>query len=239
MKLALYALMASSIALLSVSPVQAQKQSKSASHQASSEKSEGGSSENQAVDILRRMQQKYSTVKSVRGSFTQQREDPTFKKTITSPANFMLLKPNYFRADYQAPEPSTQLIYGNTSYTYVPKLKQVTTYKFKNESSIRDLNYLLLGFGANTDEVLKVYHVSPLKSGFGVQLVPRESSDFKYILMEVDPNTLSPVRFSMEQPDKTKLSVVIDPSSVQMNAPLSPGDFKPNFPAGTRSVSMQ
>lgn len=201
-------------------------------------------SQNQGVALLQKMESQFQNLKSVAGTFAQTRTDPTFKTKVTVPARFELLKPNYFRAEFQDVQgqtPSVQLITKQMFYHFVPKLNQVTTYKFQGESNVRDLNYLLLGFGAKTDEITKVYSVSPLESGNGVRLTPRSQKEasFQYITMEVNPQTLYPTRFTMRQTDGTDLIVVMNPGSLQMNPSLSPSDFEPNFGKGVHQVSMQ
>jgi len=199
--------------------------------------------QNEGVDLLRKLEAKFQDVKSVAGSFTQTRTDPKFKTKMSQPATFQILKPNYFRAELQSANggaPEVQLISNQTYYHYVPNLQQVATYKFKNESNVRDLNYLLLGFGAKADEVTKVYKVTALENGNGVRMVPRNAQEasFKYIIMEVDPQSLVPTRFSMEQSDGTPLSVQMNPQTIQLNVPLSPGNFQPNWPKGTHTARL-
>lgn len=191
-------------------------------------------SQNQGVALLQKMESQFQNLKSVAGSFSQTRTDPTFKTKVTVPARFELLKPNYFRAEFQDAQgqaPSVQLITNNMYYHHVPKLNQVNTYKFQGESNVRDLNYLLLGFGAKADEITKVYSVTSLESGNGVRLTPRSQKEasFQYITMEVDQQSLYPTRFTMRQSDGADLIVVMNTSSLQINPSLSPSDFKPNF----------
>lgn len=198
--------------------------------------------QNSGVELLKKMEQKFQNVKSVQGSFTQSKKDPTFDRTVSIPASFQILKPNYFKAEYQegpGKPPSVQLISGDTFYNYVPQLKQVNTYKFRNQSNVRDLNYLLLGFGAKADEVTKVYKVAASGAN-GVRLTPKNASEasFNYIIMEVDPASLYPTRFTMQQTDKTDLSVQINPSSLQINPALTAKDFQPNFPRDAQRVPL-
>jgi outer membrane lipoprotein-sorting protein len=206
--------------------------------------SAGAFAQNQGVELLKKMEAKFEGLKSVSGTFTQNRTDPTFKTQQTVPARFYLLKPSYFRAEFQDAQgqaPSVQLISKQMFYHYVPQLNQVNTYKFQGESNVRDLNWLLLGFGAKTAEITKVYAVKPLQRGTGVTLTPHSTKDssFKYITMQVDPQTLYPTHFTMRQTDNTDLSVAINAGSLQLNPSLSPRDFEPNFPANAAKVNMQ
>jgi outer membrane lipoprotein-sorting protein len=202
--------------------------------------------QNEGIELLKKMEQKFQGLKSVSGSFVQTRQAPNdpFKSKATTPARFWILKPNYFRAEYQdvaGQAPSVQLISDQTFYNYVPQLKQVNTYKFRGESNVRDLNYLLLGFGAKADEITRVYSVKGVEGGNGVRLTPRnpQEASFRYITMKVDPESLYPTNFTMTQTDGTDLSVTMNLGSLQVNPQLSPADFKPNFPKDAHSVSMQ
>jgi len=198
------------------------------------------------MDLLKKMEEKFQGLKSVSGEFTQQLSDSDkafadLKKPTPTAAHFSLLKPNFFRAEYQdAPgqPPSVQLISGQMFYNYVPQLKQVTTYKFQGASNVRDLNYLLLGFGAKADEVQRVYSVEAVKNG--VKLTPRnpQEASFRYIIMHVDPQSLYPTDFAMKQSDGKDLVVKMNLGTLKINPPLSPGNFQPNFPKEAARVSM-
>lgn len=186
------------------------------------------------MELLRQMESKFGNVKSVAGSFRQSAYDPVFKENSSTDASFQLLKPSYFRAVYEpksGQKPAVQLISDRMYYQYIPAHNQVQTYKFKGDSNVRDLNYLLLGFGAKASEVAKVYNVSELKSGNGVLLTPKRPAEasFKQIAMEVDPQSLLPTRFTMRQPDNSDMTVQINTQSLQINPSLSPSDFRPNF----------
>ncbi|MGI8905448.1 MAG: LolA family protein [Candidatus Sumerlaeaceae bacterium] len=194
-----------------------------------------------AVALLQQIESQHGGVRSVVGSFTQQRIDSSFgadKKDST--ARFALLKPNNFKVEYLSPKQSMNLINGQTSYYYVPDQKQVQKYTFKKRATVRDLNYLLLGFGAPTQELLAVYTVQRGDAKNSIKLIPRNTRDaqFKYILMELT-DSLLPKRFSMEQTEGSKLFVNIDTAGLQIGAPLSPRDFQPNWPSGTNEVDMQ
>lgn len=194
-----------------------------------------------AVALLQQMEQKHAQVRSVAGAFNQRRIDASFgADKVESTARFYLLKPNNFKVEYLSPKQSMNLITGQTSYYYVPEQKQVQKYTFKKQSTVRDLNYLLLGFGAPTQELLSVYYAQSGDTKNSIKLIPRDQKDaqFKYILMELTDGLL-PKRFSMEQNDGGKLVVSIDAGSLQMGAPLNEANFQPNWPKGTSEVDMQ
>lgn len=199
-----------------------------------------GGNDPEAVNLLKKVEAKNGEVRSVSGSFSQTLTDPAFGETVDSQANFQMLKPSNFKVQYLAPKESLNLISGQTSYRYVPSLKQVERYQFKKANTARDLNYMLLGFGAKTEDVLSVYTVKSLPGGKGVKLVPRDKKEapFKYIDVELNSDLL-PKRFTMEQNDSAKMIVNLDTSSLQLNPSLSERDFRPNFPRDAKTVDMQ
>jgi outer membrane lipoprotein-sorting protein len=189
------------------------------------------------VALLQQMEQQHGSMRSVTGSFSQVRTDPAFGEKIDAKARFALLKPDNFRVEYLPPKESVNLISGRTTYRYVPANKQVERYR---SASARDVTYMLLGFGASAQELLKVYTVQPGENGNSIKLLPRnkKESQYKYVVMEIDPARLLPRRFSMEQSDGTKIVVTMDTDGLQVNAPLSGRDFQPNFPPEAKMVDM-
>lgn len=190
-----------------------------------------------AVGLLQQIEQQHGTMRSVAGSFSQVRTDPAFGEKIEAKARFALLKPDSFRVEYLPPKASVNLITGRTTYRYVPENKQVERYK---SASAKDVIYMLFGFGASTEEVLKIYTVQAGESASSIKLIPRnkKESQYKYVVMDIDPRRLLPRRFSMEQSDGTKIVVSMDTDSLQINAPLSSQDFQPNFPREAKMVDM-
>ena len=150
---------------------------------------------NAGVDLLKKMETQFRDVKSVAGGFTQKGSGP-FNKTAT-PVKFQLLKPSYFKAEYFEGNSNTparvQLISNQMYYQYTPSMKQVDTYKFKNSNSINDLSFLLLGFGAKTEDVTQIYKVEAIAPGKSIRLTPRDAAGatYRFITMTVDAQSLT------------------------------------------------
>ena len=201
--------------------------------------------DSQAVELLEKLEAKYASVQTVSGSFVQVRDDKAFGEKMTSTADFYLLKPNNFRAEYQAPDESVNLISGEFSYRYVPKLRQVERYRFRNAGTAQDLNFMLLGFGVRTDDVLKSYnvqYVSNAGSGrVGVRLTPRnpENAAFKNIIVAVDAKTFVPEQFSMEQLDGVTVTATLQGASLKIGAPIDKSKFVPRWPREAEVVDIQ
>jgi outer membrane lipoprotein-sorting protein len=200
-----------------------------------------------AVDLLRKMEAKYAQTPSVSGSFTQIRDDKAFGEKTQAQATFQLLKPNYFRAEYQPPNSSVNLVTPEYSYRYVPQLKQVERFRIRNTGTVQDLNFMLLGFGVKTEDVQRFYSVKWLTDGvikghYGIQLTPRdkENAAFKFvtILITADDRLL-PAQFSMEQLDGVRLTANLDLGTLQIGQSIDKGLFRPRFPRDAQIVDIQ
>lgn len=199
----------------------------------------------QAVDLLKRLEEKYAAVETVSGTFVQVRDDKAFGEKMTSTANFFLLKPNNFRAEYLPPDESVNLISGEFSYRYVPKLRQVERYRFRNSGTAQDLNFMLLGFGVRTEDVLKTYDVQYVANAgagrVGVRLVPRDRDNaaFKHITVAVSGDTFVPAQFVLEQLDGVTVTATLQAKTLQIGAPIDRGKFAPRWPRDAEVVDIQ
>jgi outer membrane lipoprotein-sorting protein len=202
-----------------------------------------------AIEILRQMEQRYAQVQTVSGTFRQTRVDltPGFEgAAIKSQADFSLMKPNKFRADYKSPYEATNLITDDSMYRYTKEQKQVEQYKFSGGTTVQDLNYMLLGFGARVEDVLKVYTVKSIRKGVaegyhGIQLTPRDkkNSGFEYItiLITADQN-MRPAQFSMEQ-GGARTTADLDLKNLNIGGSVRASVFQPNWPRGVTVVPLQ
>lgn len=204
----------------------------------------------EAIDILRQMEQRYSQVQAVAGSFRQTRVEQASTgfdgNTITSNAEFSLLKPNKFRADYKAPHESTNLITDDSYYRYTKEMKQVEQYQFRGRTNVQDLNYMLLGFGAHVEDVLKVYSVKSIKNGVapgyhGIQLTPRDkkNSGFEYITILITADQeMRPAQFSMEQ-GGARITADLDLKKLKIGGSVRASVFQPDWPKNVTVVPLQ
>jgi len=123
-------------------------------------------------------------------------------------------------------------------YRYVPQLKQVDQSQFSTQSNVRDLNYLILGFGAHINDILRVYAVKWLTKGIApgydaIQLSPLDKSGakFQYItIMVTNDGQLMPAQFSMMGLDGVRTTVNLNLQTLGMGATIRPDMFTPNFP---------
>lgn len=206
-----------------------------------------GDSDSKAIELLRQMESKFGQINSVQGQFQQVREDPAFEERIESYANFYLLKPSKFRAEYQPPKVSVNLITDDYFYRYIKDLKQVERYHFQGKNTAQDFNYMVLGFGVKVEDVLKVYRVKWLTEGvakgyYGITLIPleKEGSNFKYVtILITDDGSLRPAQFSMEQLDGVRTTANLGLKSLQIGAKVDERLFKPDFPRDAQVIDIR
>ncbi|MCX7716984.1 MAG: outer membrane lipoprotein carrier protein LolA [Candidatus Sumerlaeaceae bacterium] len=201
----------------------------------------------EAVDLLRRLETRYADVRTIQGRFRQIRVDPAFDEKVESQATFFVRKPDNFRVDYAPPRESTNLIADGYSYRYVKDLKQVERYRFQNRKTAQDLNFLLLGFGEKTDEVLRVFAAQVLTEGVpkgmkGIQLTPHNKAEanFEYLtILVTDDERVLPSQFSLGALDGSRTTANLDLQTLGLNVPIAESVFRPNWPRDAQIVDIQ
>lgn len=200
----------------------------------------------QAVQILRQLEEKYSQIRTVTGKFRQATVDATFGEKIESTGRFYLKKPDRFRADYDPPHATTTIIADGYSYRYVPQLKQVERYQIATDQPITQVNYMLLGFGARTDDIVKVYCVAladkaPDAKFITLELTPieAESAPFRMLRMRLAAKDLIPVEFEVVQWDEGVIRAELDSASLQFNGDIRETTFMPRFPRDAQIVDIR
>jgi len=200
------------------------------------------------VEILRALEARYRDIQTIKGAFAQTTVDATFGEKIESRGTFYLKKPSRLRIDYEPPYASTLLITDGYSYRYVPQLKQVERYRIAQDNTLVQTNYMLLGFGAATEDVLRAYKVSlgepDKRAGHDrvvVALVPRQPDQaaFKSIEMAVDTQQTMPVEFRVTQLDATQTIVRLEPDKLVLDARTDDRLFRPSFPPEAQVVDMR
>ncbi|GIX45248.1 MAG: outer membrane lipoprotein carrier protein LolA [Candidatus Hydrogenedentota bacterium] len=199
-----------------------------------------------AVQILRQLETKYAEILTVTGKFRQVTVDATFGEKIESSGKFYLKKPDRFRADYDPPHATTTIIADGYSYRYVPQLKQVERYRIPTDQPITQLNYMLLGFGARTEDILKVYRVALAEKTPDVKLttveltpIEAESAPFRMLRMRLSAKDLIPVEFEVVQWDEGVIRATLDSASLQFNGDIADTTFMPRFPRDAQTVDIR
>ncbi|MCX7625788.1 MAG: outer membrane lipoprotein carrier protein LolA [Candidatus Sumerlaeaceae bacterium] len=199
------------------------------------------------IEILKSLEERYAGVKTIRGTFSQTTLDQTFGEKIESQGVFYLKKPNRLRIDYNPPHETTLLVSERMMYRYIPQLKQVERYRIDPTNSIVEVNYMLLGFGASTQDILGAYRVTLAGEKPGekttqvLRLVPQRSEEasFKTIEMIVDTERRIPLEFRVTQLDGTVATVKLDPSALTLDVPLDDKLFRPSFAPDAQIVDVK
>ncbi len=207
----------------------------------------GAEADTKALATLQALEERYRDVRTVKGKFSQITVDTTFGEKIESQGTFLLKKPNRLRVDYAPPHATTLLISDGYSYRYVPQLKQVERYRIDPANTLVQTNYMLLGFGAATQDVLRAYQVSSdssqrLPAGHtALVLKPRhpDEAPFKNIRMVVDTKARVPVEFHVTQLDGTQVVVKIATDELQVGAPIEDRFLRPAFPPDAQIVDIR
>lgn len=197
-------------------------------------------------EVLARLEATHSGATAISGTYTQVRDDAATDDRIVSIADFKMLKPSRFRAEYRKPRATTVLAADDLMYRYIPANKQVERYQFKRKATAQDLTFLLLGFGARVQDVLKVYNARPARNlpgnVVGVTLVPKDSKSagFRSVTIHVTPDERAlPVRFIVDQSKDVTITVEMDMRTLNLNARVSESSFRPNFPRDAEVVDVQ
>jgi outer membrane lipoprotein-sorting protein len=82
-------------------------------------------------EVLKRMEVTHAGVTAITGTYTQVRDDAATDDRILSVADFRMLKPSKFRAEYRRPRATTILAVDDLMYRYIPANKQVERYQFR------------------------------------------------------------------------------------------------------------
>jgi len=204
------------------------------------------STDTDALQILRQLEKKYSQIYTVTGKFRQVTVDSIFGEKIESTGKFYLKKPDRFRADYDPPHATTTIISNAYSYRYVPQLKQVERYRIPTDQPLTQVNYMLLGFGAHTEDIVKVYRVALADTTQEAKLmtleltpIDAESAPFRMLRMHLSATDLTPVEFEIVQWDEGVIRARLDSASLQFNGDIPDTMFIPRFPRDTQTVDIR
>jgi len=199
------------------------------------------------IQLLRQLEKVYGPAKTIKGRFVQTTVDKTFGEKIESKGSFAINKPNKLRVDYDPPYSSVLLVTEGFSYRYIPELKQVERYRINAENPIVQTNYMMLGFGARTEDVLQAYEVKRIEKSTrggetaGIRLTPRnpDVAAFKTIDIYVDEKEGIPLEFVVLQMDGNEIVARIVRESLQVDQPLDERLFKPVFPKDAQIVDIR
>jgi len=204
----------------------------------------------QGMELLKRLEAKYMKTMTFYGEFNQTKVSKLFLEEIKSKGKFWYQKPGKFRCEYLAPNAQVNLLLDDVAYVYIPDIKQVEVYHFKTEDSpVKKLNQMLLGFGVSVKDVLEVYDVHSLpgedtEDSFSLlfKLKKKEEEiNFDSINLSVRKKDLLPLKLVFIEPgvgnaegDKTEILL----KSVKFNEKINDSFFKPDFPKDAEVIEQ-
>jgi outer membrane lipoprotein-sorting protein len=149
--------------------------------------------------------------------------------------------------DLTAPDPRTILRAGDSLFVYTPGLKRVEEYNLGKNRALLD-QFLLLGFGTDSQEMRKSYLVTYMKEEkiddrktIELELTPKMEavrSQISKIQIWLDEITWVPVQQEFFEAGSGDYSIV-KYSKIVRNPPLPDSQFKPHWPKGTERIHPQ
>jgi outer membrane lipoprotein-sorting protein len=149
--------------------------------------------------------------------------------------------------ELRSPDPRTILRTGDTLFVYNPGLKRVEEYNLGKNRALLD-QFLLLGFGTDSQEMKKSYLVTLMKEDriedhktIELELTPKMEavrSQISKIQIWLDESTWLPVQQEFFESGSGDYSIV-KYSKIVRNPGLPDSQFKPHWPKGTEKIKPQ
>jgi outer membrane lipoprotein-sorting protein len=149
--------------------------------------------------------------------------------------------------DLTAPDPRTILRSGDSLFVYTPGLKRVEEYNLGKNRALLD-QFLLLGFGTDSQEMRKSYLVTYMKEdkidehkAIELELTPKMEvvrSQISKIQIWLDETTWLPLQQEFFEAGSGDYSIV-KYSKIVRNPDLPDSQFKPRWPKGTERIHPQ
>jgi outer membrane lipoprotein-sorting protein len=149
--------------------------------------------------------------------------------------------------ELKSPDPRTILRTGDTLFVYNPGLKRVEEYNLGKNRALLD-QFLLLGFGTDSQEMKKSYLVTLMKEEkiddrktIELELTPKMEavrSQISKIQIWLDESSWLPLQQEFFEAGSGDYSIV-KYSKVVKNPGLPDSMFKPHWPKGTEKIHPQ
>lgn len=189
---------------------------------------------NRAIEILRQLEEKNRDLKTLHGRFVQIRFNPMFDDRTRSTGEFWYTQPSKFRADYNEPSPAQFFMLGNMMYFYTPEIKQVDRVRI-DAGDEGPINYMLVGFGIETERILEVFNVRVLddqstETEVVIEFISKDTDrtlDFQTIVVTFDREELIPRHMFLQE---TEDELTIELLEVTVNPEIPSSRYDLDFP---------
>ncbi len=182
--------------------------------------------------LVNALQAKYARLASLSADFTQIYTAPG-ERTRRESGHLLLKKPGKMRWDYTAPETKLYVSDGKLIYEYLPAERLATRAKVKETSDLRAPFMFLLGRGNLRRDFKRIEFASesPVRAGHRVlRLIPARATEFRELLLEVEPQTLALARLSFIDQNGARSDFLF--SNVHENAAADDAQFIFKPPTG-------
>ena len=159
-----------------------------------------------ALDIARRVQERYEQSDSMRCDFVQLYRSAATRKVTRDSGKLAVKKPGKMRWDYLDPERKLYISDGETVYWYLPEDRQVTRMRLADADQQQTQILFLMGEGnllrdfeisdasepnrSDFEEFILVDYRSDLpdyEGSFFLRMVPKREEEFDYLILVVNP----------------------------------------------------
>lgn len=189
------------------------------------------------IDLLAQIEKRFKETQTYFGEFDQLKVSKLMLEEIPSKGRFWYEKPGKFRCEYLPPNEQVNLIVQDTAWVHIPQIKQVEVYHFRTEDSpVKKLNHMLLGFGASVKDVLEVYDVRWIPEEekpdvFALLFKPKKKEEglsFQAITIWMKKESLTPKRLVFLEDDEDTTEITL--TNIKFNEKIKESVFKPDFP---------
>lgn len=178
--------------------------------------------------VLAGMQQKYSSVKTISGSFQLYGKEQGIEQTDTGA--FWLKKPDCIRWDHQYPEEKYFIADGKEFFTYIPQDNQVTIQPLTADDMKNSPLHILLG----TEDIKNSYFISPedeyvpkIEGTRIIRLTPKGVEPYySYLVLEIDPKSFNLQRLVMRERTGNVLEYIFSDLTFDVNVSNKKFKFK-------------
>jgi outer membrane lipoprotein carrier protein len=174
----------------------------------------------------------FARMRDLSADFVQIFEDPLNRKQQES-GHLYLMRPRMMRWEYRNPEEKLFVSDGKTVYLYVPADRQVNKEAVKESLDERIPLMFLVGRSSLRNEFARVelLREKPALAGTEVlRLFPKRKTEFREIVMEVDPANYQIRRLLLSYYDGSRSEFVF--SNIRTNTGLQASLFELKVPPG-------
>jgi outer membrane lipoprotein carrier protein len=193
----------------------------------------GASADGRVADVLKRLQERYDSTRTLRAEFRQRVESPTLAEPLESHGKVAFEKPNRMRWDYEPPDAQTIVGDGETLWIYQPDQKQVIKAPLAAAFEATTPVTFLAGLGrVDRDFDASLEREEPAR--WILKLVPKKDTAIGDLHLAVRKTDASVEEARITDPLGTTTRITF--SAEKRNVTIDPGVFRFTPPPGVDVV---